>query len=47
MPEVTDLEPDDNISSIDVKCLYKNAPLKKAVDIAVRILMSKKNYRQS
>ena len=36
--EGTNLEPHENLISLDVKSLYTNVPLKKAIDIALRKL---------
>ena len=36
--ESTNLEPNENLISLDVKCLYTNVPLKEAIDIALRKL---------
>ena len=36
--ESTNLEPNENLISLDVKSLYKNVPLKEAIDIALRKL---------
>ena len=36
--ESTNLEPHENLISLDVKSLYTNVPLKKAIDIALRKL---------
>ena len=36
--ESNNLEPKENLISIDVKSLYKNVPLKEAIDIALRKL---------
>ena len=36
--ESTNLEPNENLISLDVKSLYTNVPLKEAIDIALRKL---------
>ena len=41
--ETTALDPDETISSLDVKRLYTNVPLKEAIEIALKKLYSQES----
>ena len=44
--ENTNLEPNENLISLDVKSLYTNFPVKKAIDIALLKLYDKTKHHQ-
>ena len=44
--ECTNLQPNENLISLDVKSLYTNIPQKEAIDIALKNVMSKMNRHQ-